>query len=753
MWEKVSTSLRLLLLVGLLILLLLAVRFERGIPDGKDDYERYCGVSPGGGTPVPAASPSSSHLISSSDGLAISVSGSGGIDRVKIDQNGLPLLARRGGFSFREVMPGGRSFFGPYIHLNGTTVADSDGKISQRAQVNDMDFSFTYIPRGRCIEIKGDIQDRRGMDRALQISFNLPVNADGWKWGDYIRAGRRIRTNMRYENTYIIEPQNEREERPNRTQSVYPFASIDNGSLGLGIAVPMDVPRIYRTGYSLNDGYSIQYDIGLSNQTQKIGKGHATFTFIIYRLDEPDWGFRSAAKKYYELYPQFFEKRNTKEGTLNWLFPQHLRARGDLSDFGLAFDISSDFMFSNSDQRQMTDLYNGISPLQYTIPWDLPRDFPGIGEEPAYEEKTAALEMDMNSSGEWNGVISTRDAARAVFNTAPYKTDGTMYLDIPSLKWSFSGGTGKVWYPTNPDPELPLPNRYDMSYRKYIAASEKGLELGGISVDNVIAGWLEAPIENYRIEHYKYADFPLVFSYSSRKPVMLELFSNYEYLAELRESMLTEKKLIHANTFPDAYNFFAHLIDILGGETGASEPYTRDGWDSTDITSSYRRTLSYQKTNVNIYTAGWAWKAGRNDTENYIKHSLFYAIFPGSSSGNFFVDSNRDLFRKYIPVIRKLSQAGWEPIPYASVNNEDIMLERYGYPEKNNLHYALRNRAGTVQRGTVIIDMSRLGAANAGPVQVKELVSGNSIDSQVENGKVVFDVSIEPHDTLVFRIG
>src|SRR5574341_560779 len=119
MWEKVSTSLRLLLIIGLLVLILLAMRFERGTPDRGGEHEGYCGTTPGA-APVPTASQSFSHLISSSDGLAISVSGSGGIDRVRIDQNDLPLLAGKGGFSFREVVPGGVSFFSASIYLNST---------------------------------------------------------------------------------------------------------------------------------------------------------------------------------------------------------------------------------------------------------------------------------------------------------------------------------------------------------------------------------------------------------------------------------------------------------------------------------------------------------------------------------------------------------------------------------------------------------------------------------------------------------
>ncbi|GFO96046.1 uncharacterized protein ig2599ANME_0232, partial [groundwater metagenome] len=83
-------------------------------------------------------------------------------------------------------------FFGPTIYLNGALTQNPDGTVTQKARQNDIDFTFYYIPKERYIEIQGEIQDLRGEDRALQIMYNLPVNASEWRWGDYIRGSRVI---------------------------------------------------------------------------------------------------------------------------------------------------------------------------------------------------------------------------------------------------------------------------------------------------------------------------------------------------------------------------------------------------------------------------------------------------------------------------------------------------------------------------------------------------------------------------------
>ncbi len=59
-------------------------------------------------------------------------------------------------------------FFGPTISLNGALTQNPDGMVTQRARQNDIDFTFYYIPKDRYIELQGEMQDRRGEDRALQ---------------------------------------------------------------------------------------------------------------------------------------------------------------------------------------------------------------------------------------------------------------------------------------------------------------------------------------------------------------------------------------------------------------------------------------------------------------------------------------------------------------------------------------------------------------------------------------------------------
>ncbi len=787
------------------------------------------------------------------------------------------------------------------IPLVSAVEKNYDGSITQYVTSSDIAFRFDYIPRDRYIEVHGDVLDLRGVDRAIQVQYVLPVDATGWQWGDYIRESRAIGSGVRYENVYKIGEM--------RTQNTYSFTFVGEDAQGLSLAVPMDVPRIYRIGYDTGaGGYSIEYDFGLANCTDKIGAGHANFTFIVYKVDGPEWGFRAVAKKYYELYPEFFVKRNEWEGL--WV----RRDTSDIpnaSDFGFAFDDSHYHPIS----RRVYDHQHGIYPMQYTEPWGWWRSFGDNSTEPSYDEKIVALMDDYNNGiGMWRDVVITKFAAEAVLNSAPYDKNKNHHLDDP-YRWH-EYGTWQQNYPENPDPDIPSPNRCEISYAEYDRSNESGfyayhwsfgsnlsidtiahsgnyagkieilgtfdvmsgslitdhisvtpstkynfsvwgktlncggtyspcvraaeydsngtwiaqknLDFGfgttnwtektatfttttdtayvrvyaniysgygtfwfddvelhesdsdinlvenhsfestynasdypssGFYVDSLHSNWCWPEIENYRREHWEYTDYPLVFSYNTKQPVLLGTLSQYEYLASIRKNMTNMDKLVNANIFPNAYSYYEHLIDVLGGEVWHIK--------RSDSDMSLRRTMSYQKTNSNLLH--WEQYGDdpitHNEVENYMDEQMFYGMFPtfgivspeeiyGNNrywNNDTFYERDRDLFKKCIPIIREISAAGWEPIPYAACDNPDIKFERYG-DLSECLYYTVASRSSMTESGVLSVGLSKLGFDGTS-VEVKELVTNITSTQSAEDGKMYIAlIELHPYDTLVYKI-
>jgi hypothetical protein len=106
--------------------------------------------------------------------------------------------------------------------------------------------------------------------------------------------------------------------------------------------------------------------------------------------------------------------------------------------------------------------------------------------------------------------------------------------------------------------------------------------------------------------------------------------------------------------------------------------------------------------------------------EPYFQRSLFYAVFPSMFQGHAAMNEtayfsnpawyNRDraLFVKYIPMIRKLDEAGWEPVPCATVDPPDVRIERYGSFERGNLAFTLHNPGDRPCEARLILDRDEL---------------------------------------------
>ena len=71
-----------------------------------------------------------------------------------------------------------------------------------------------------------------------------------------------------------------------------------------------------------------------------------------------------------------------------------------------------------------------------------------------------------------------------------------------------------------------------------------------------------------------------------------------------------------------------------------------------------------------------------------MKRCLAYGMFPGffshnASEGHYFTrpelyDRDRPLFKQYVPLCKRVAEAGWEPITRARSDDEHVYVERFG---------------------------------------------------------------------------
>ncbi len=563
------------------------------------------------------------------------------------------------------------------------------------------------------ILFEGRVSDTTGRDRAVTLLFALPIEAAGWQWGDDMRQSRVINGTGEFANTVNVHC------GANGKMSRYPLAAIWNDRVGLALAIEMGKPAQYRIVYHAGTRqFFIAYDFALVKDTPMFPSG-ADFRFRLFQFD-PGWGFRSALQKFYEIYPTYFTKRVKREGV--WMpFTDIARVPG-FEDFGFAFQEGAPNVAFDDQHGIASFVY--VEPMSYwlALPPDVPRTYAGA---------MTTLTNDLSGA---RGK-EKQEMAVATFTSGIQTADGQFSLHLVKAPWCDGG-----MFTLNPDgsltvtPELPTTKSGVMG-RAIAAAFEKSQTTPNISeasLDGVYLDSLEmsATQLNYRRDHFPFADVPLVFDREGR-PALFMMFSTWESANGLARSLRKRHKLLFANAVLWNFSFPAPLLDVLGTEVNWLHQgnYLPD----SDAVMNFRRALCYQKPYCLLLNTDYE-KFTPTLVGRYFQRCLFYGIWPGFfdqeaaskdpywTSPRRYYERDRPLFKKYIPLLQRVTTAGWQPITAATCDNPKLWLERYGGPSTATFYLTLFNDTERPQQGIVMLERELLPLPRS--VRITELVSG-----------------------------
>ncbi len=563
------------------------------------------------------------------------------------------------------------------------------------------------------IAIEGVLRDTTGKDRCVQLTYRLPVAARGWRWYTGLDSFETIEPGRIH--TTVTEIGRD----TNRYVSPWPYSSIDGPQTGLSLGVPADHPCVYRMWYDEEGYYTIRMDFGLTADTRKF-PGQARFALVLSRHD-PRWGIRAAAKKYFTMFPQFFEVRTRPGATIS----NRLVTQGkDLADFGARY---GDRHFGEVRWIKAAN-DAGMYSMTYNEPWMWRSKF-GRTEQTALPSAKDVVAMerrdtdvrDTNDTGDyWE--VPRAYSVRTFLNSVFHDEFGEPVMNGTR---TYGGGRNRVveWL-TNADPEIVgrygTPNRGMLSWtyeygNDVTGARKLGGTANGIRYDS-LGEWTHQGAENHRREHFAFADFPLTFSYRTGKPCQLGYFCALEYMSFVRREMLKRDGLTYANGALGV-PWFAWLLDGI----------FRENWTRGLAGLQHGRMLMYQK-NCGDWTRA-RMDLSDQEIERDFNECLTYAWWAGVAGRPEDFDRKRPIFKKYVPVFRSLAEAGWEPVTYASATPEGTVIERFGGEGGKPLFFTVRNMQDTPQTITVMIDTQALGLARAG-VRVADVLSQQNLATE-----------------------
>jgi hypothetical protein len=607
-------------------------------------------------------------------------------------------------------------FVTPQTACPGSVQAADDG-LHQTCTLADRGLTLeaTYRSLSDRIEVAGIVADTTGRDRAVTVSFRLPLEATGRTWFDDLRNSQPIEPGVTYGSARFFGDR--------RTLALFPFATMGNDKGALALAVPMDMPRVFRLCYERGKGFFVNYEFGLSQDAAKM-PGRADFRLVLYRLD-PQWGFRAAAQRYYEAFPQFFVKRMERPGPAGFMdAPDKVDAPGYVMPAAAIWDYH---------KREGRPAYDraGVRLFSYTECagwWGW-----AIGISPDLAKVKPTPEAAWAHVEELAHANPPNDVAQCILNCAPQDRDGR-----PVLSDNYVAEWGGYNYTCNPDPEitgLGDVNRYKLTLSREVSQI-KSFSLDGLYLDCVFV----STTDNFRRAHFRTADNPLAFDHESKRPVMPLAFSVYECVKALCDQVHAEGKTVLSNygvTGGATDMSCIEFIDLIGNEmlwTWTSDPQF-----------SLQRVLAYQKpVSMSWQEAKTTWEEARIERE--VKQAMFYGTYYHLSNLSAAI---RD---RWAPLTDRLATAGWEPITDATVD-PPLMVERFGRAKDGNLHFTLRNETEESRTAQLLLDARALGLAGEGVWLAKDATAEEPQAVEKAEGEWTTTVTVPAGDTVVVRVG
>jgi len=566
-----------------------------------------------------------------------------------------------------------------------------------------------------------DVVDTTRQDRAVTLYYCEKVDALGGLWWNSIRNTIPI---AQAECASLVSASS----GANGLSSLYPFSAVTSGKVGRMLAVPPSLgPRVVRLFYNPSSRLlCAAFDTALVH-ANRAHPGEADASVLSRQIDGV-WGFRDAARQYYQAFPDAFQQRIPRQGI--WMPFTDPATIPHPEDFGIAVHEGDNSV--KSDERL------GILSFRYTEPmtWWMPMD-PSIPR--TYDAAFQILGKNLLSSD-----VAVKKQAQAVVSSGTFGPDGRTNVSFQNQPWA----NGAVWV-LNPNPGLPKTPGKALQADIVFDPSEAKTRFTSTQLSGEYLDSLEAHSEvlDYRKESLASSSFSPSFD-SSWRPVVPQGFSTFE-IAQLMSSQLHSMgKLLFANSTPLRMSCYMPLLDCAGTEVNWMDS---GSWSpDSDDEFCYRRTLCYHKPYMLLQNTDFS-KFDAHAVAMYFKKCTFYGVFPSFFSADAathpywetpaLYERDRALFKSTIPLIREIAIAGWEPVTNARTSDSSVFIERYGEST-----WTLFNNSSFTKEVSVMFDAPATG------VKAKDLAGGQALILTPSGAKAKLQITLEPGDCRIVRL-
>ena len=551
------------------------------------------------------------------------------------------------------------------------------------------------------------LEDTTGKDRALTLAYTLPLEKEGLTWfHDPRRSMPLSETKSEVMNT------TRHPIGANGLLSRYPFGAVAAAGKGHAIGIDPATPLVFRTGCQPQTReLFLACDIGLAPE-----KPTAEFRFCVFVFSAAD-GFRGALARYYEIFPEAFATRIKEQGV--WMPFAAISKVVAWEDFG--------FRFKEGDGETAWDDAHNMLTFRYTEPMTWWMALKGDGRRTLTRGGAEAKRL--AAAGDKPALAWVSSAFEDEKGRVPGRVLDTPWCN--GVVWSMNCAPGVIGEVTD------FTNKWNAGYlEKQYGASRKAT-CDGEYIDSAEA-YVTDELD-FRRSHFAGMERPLCYATGSHKVGIYKGMIGFEYVRALEKEMHGRGRYMMANSTPINWCWLAPLLDVMGTETD----WNHGGkWSPmSDEELLYRRSLCRGKPYCFLMNTDFS-KFPYEASEKFMKRTLAYGMFPGyfsadASSGHYFTrpelyNRDRPLFKKYVPLCKRVAEAGWEPLTGAFSDNESVIVERFGW-QPGICYLTVYNLSDSRQKATLTLTALKT------PRACHELVAGGEISWKEKRTEIEFD--------------
>ena len=450
----------------------------------------------------------------------------------------------------------------------------------------------------------------------------------------------------------------------------YPFGTVARGNQIAAIGINPEQPAMFYTTYDASaERLNINIDLAIIPENPNV-----VFSFWIAELKSP-WGFRAVLNQYYRLFPKDFVVRAKDQGIcLAFAEPSRIT---NIEDFVIRYREASygdrwDYKKNKPDERIQKRIEKEVAYGNTVNVKSFRYHEPGNFWLPLGEDFREAALKYSNELTQYNHL-----RAKALFACGYMSPDGSYLLTFSKQVWN----NGCNWSMCTL-PRIPSPDSTFNVYLKMGLASYEGVHanLAGEFFDSM-GGYMRDPAD-YNRNSMKYASYPLIYDALFRIPALNLTLCQAEYAAEMTKRIHAKNRLAVAN---NSRNFLiGRNFDIFVGEMdwklGKWKPNPNEELIFIRSMIKGKPYTILQKTNLRKFPPA--------DVDRYMRRAVAFGLFPSFFSDrgtpkNYFrtpdyYNRDRHLFKKYLPICKIISEAGWEPVTLLRASHVKILTERYG---------------------------------------------------------------------------